>query len=354
MDKRWSLWEYEEEEEEESKKEEKEDEKENGADNEDGAEKCKEIKNEETEKEKLKNPFLLNINEYLVEETNAEEEELLNANSNSASDSIGEEQQPIKFEKDLNLAKVLDRLILYLRIVHSIDFYNITEYQQEDLMPNRLGILHARDKSQPDKKILKSDIDEWIKQFEINIKPYVEYKDKIEVEMAKRLGLKDPEVEVEKFLNENCKELEKDKWLCPLSGKKFKAKEYVHKHIMSKHADKIDNVRKLCEFFNCFVFDPKRPYLPEHPLTRLNNTNNNNNSNNVQNNDQNPQQQKPYYQNRYMQQQTSQQSYFNQNALLPTPSMHHYQNRPNYYQQQNYGYRPNAPPMHHHNMRFKK
>ena len=37
-----------------------------------------------------------------------------------------------------------------------------------------------------------------------------------------RLGPKDVESEVEKFITSNTQELGKDKWLCPLSGKKFK------------------------------------------------------------------------------------------------------------------------------------
>lgn len=36
------------------------------------------------------------------------------------------------------------RIILYLRIVHSVDYYNHCEYPNEDEMPNRCGILHAR------------------------------------------------------------------------------------------------------------------------------------------------------------------------------------------------------------------
>lgn len=49
--------------------------------------------------------------------------------------------------------------------------------------------------------------------------------------------------EVEKFINTNTQELAKDKWLCPLSGKKFKGPEFVRKHIQSKHAEKIEEVR---------------------------------------------------------------------------------------------------------------
>lgn len=50
--------------------------------------------------------------------------------------------------------------------------------------------------------------------------------------------------EVEKFIKANTKELAKDKWLCPLSGKKFKGPEFVRKHIFNKHGDKIEAVKK--------------------------------------------------------------------------------------------------------------
>ncbi|KAG5851998.1 hypothetical protein ANANG_G00057780 [Anguilla anguilla] len=54
------------------------------------------------------------------------------------------------------------------------------------------------------------------------------------------MGRKDTDQEVEKFLSANTQELGKDKWLCPLSGKKFKGPEFVRKHILNKHGDKIE------------------------------------------------------------------------------------------------------------------
>lgn len=50
--------------------------------------------------------------------------------------------------------------------------------------------------------------------------------------------------EVEKFVQANTQELAKDKWLCPLSGKKFKGPEFVRKHIFNKHGEKIEEVKK--------------------------------------------------------------------------------------------------------------
>lgn len=50
--------------------------------------------------------------------------------------------------------------------------------------------------------------------------------------------------EVEKFVQANTQELAKDKWLCPLSGKKFKGPDFVRKHIFNKHGEKVEEVKK--------------------------------------------------------------------------------------------------------------
>ena len=42
----------------------------------------------------------------------------------------------------------------------------------------------------------------------------------------------------------NTKEVARDKWQCPLSGKKFKGPEFVRKHIFNKHAEKVEEVKK--------------------------------------------------------------------------------------------------------------
>lgn len=50
----------------------------------------------------------------------------------------------VDFSRDSSLLRVLDRLILYLRVVHSLDYYNASDYPYEDEMPNRCGIIHVR------------------------------------------------------------------------------------------------------------------------------------------------------------------------------------------------------------------
>ena len=45
--------------------------------------------------------------------------------------------------------------------------------------------------------------------------------DKVDPKLL-QLSLKNPDSEIDKFVLANTRELAKDKWLCPLSGKKFK------------------------------------------------------------------------------------------------------------------------------------
>ena len=50
--------------------------------------------------------------------------------------------------------------------------------------------------------------------------------------------------EVACFVENNIQKLSENKYLCPLSGKKFKGPEFVKKHIFNKHMDKVDACRQ--------------------------------------------------------------------------------------------------------------
>lgn len=47
-------------------------------------------------------------------------------------------------EFDSELARALDQLIIYLRLVYSIDFYAPALYPDESSMPHPCGVLHVR------------------------------------------------------------------------------------------------------------------------------------------------------------------------------------------------------------------
>lgn len=208
------------------------------------------------------NPILNNITDYMIEEASAEEEELLGKNE----DDVEEGEEGNKVVKDDELTRVLDKLLFYLRIVHSVDFYNHSEYPNEDEMPNRCGIMHARG-IPPASNVTINDIDDYCATFEKKMGSFLQPRADLTVEEAGKLGMKNEDDEVEKFVQANTQELGKDKWLCPLSGKKFKGPDFVRKHIFNKHGEKVDEVKKEVQYYNNYLRDPKRPQLPENPKT---------------------------------------------------------------------------------------
>jgi len=206
------------------------------------------------------NPILNNITDYLIEEASAEEEELLGKNNDLEDGEEGEDGN--KIVRDEELVTVLDKLLFYLRIVHSVDFYSCSEYPHEDEMPNRCGIMHARG-IPPTGNVSATDIDDYCANFEKKMGSFLQPRADLTDEEASKLGMKNEEDEVEKFVQANTQELGKDKWLCPLSGKKFKGPDFVRKHIFNKHGEKVEEVKKEVQYYNNYLRDPKRPQLPE-------------------------------------------------------------------------------------------
>jgi hypothetical protein len=109
-------------------------------------------------------------------------------------------------------------------------------------MPNRCGVIHVR--GAPLSSITETELTNFMQQFESRLKPFIDFHEKLDDDEAIKLGAKNEQDEVEKFINANCQEVGKEKWSCPLSGKKFKGPEFVRKHILNKHQDKIDEAKK--------------------------------------------------------------------------------------------------------------
>ncbi|KAM3723165.1 Serrate RNA effector molecule [Dirofilaria immitis] len=211
------------------------------------------------------NPLLKNLTDFLIEEASAEEEELLGISS----EGIVEEDQKVPFQRDDALIARLDRIIIYLRIVHSIDFYNHGEYPNEDVMPNRCGMMHVRGAPPSVSQwgtddngrtlIAQKFVTDFIAGFNSRIETALMSETSLTESELDSLGRKDTEKEVESFITANCVELAKDKWLCPLSGKKFKGPEFIRKHLTTKHGEKLDQVRQEVLYFNNYLTDSKRP-----------------------------------------------------------------------------------------------
>lgn len=168
-----------------------------------------------------------------------------------------DEEDLIEIDAIEDIFNVLDPLILYLRVVHSIDFYAQADYSAyEDEHPNRCLNFHVRGPI-PGRGLSMKTAKDWVTKFnskieELLLQPEVE---NLTEEQAEELGLKNETDEVEKFIEDNTNQLETDKFLCPLSGKKFKGRDYVRKHILNKHGDKINNVKAEVAYFNRYVVD---------------------------------------------------------------------------------------------------
>jgi len=89
-----------------------------------------------------------------------------------------------------------------------------------------------------------TELQDYNRNFEQKIATFCQKSEPLTDDECKALGKKDEEIEVEKFITSNTQELGKDKWLCPLSGKKFKGPEFVRKHIQNKHEEKLQEVKK--------------------------------------------------------------------------------------------------------------
>lgn len=196
-------------------------------------------------------PLLEDIKEHLIEETN-EEEQLLGVDEQNAAD--------FEFIQDPELFKALDRAILYLRVVHSFDYYGLTEYVGEDDMPRKIGLMFSRPTPSPTYGENPRDaLRGLIEGQKACIDSFLDKPSLSEIEQ-KQLGKKNPEEEIENFIYQHTIEKKPgEKYVCKLTKKRFTAPEFVRKHIFNRCKEKLDEVRTEVDFFNNYVADPKRP-----------------------------------------------------------------------------------------------
>lgn len=232
------------------------------------------------------NPLLKNLTDYLVDEGGSEEEALLaetNQNGEDGNENTATNRSiPVVLESDSNLARVLDHLILYLRVVHSVDFYAGTVYPMEDMMPHRCGILHARGDRGLNPTVpggrsaglvfTQREVDDHLHNFELKLRVLIDVPKDLSEDEMKKLGMRDSEKVIEDFIEANTQKRTGKKkpfkvvWVCPLSDKKFREPIFVRKHIFNKHMDKVEAANKdNAIFFNNYLRDPRRPSLPEAP-----------------------------------------------------------------------------------------
>ncbi|KAL5103009.1 hypothetical protein TcWFU_009580 [Taenia crassiceps] len=231
------------------------------------------------------NPLMRNLTDFLIDETASEEEAMLNRSTSKGIDMIDGEGDKtssiIPLDTDSSLLRALDRLIIYLRIVYSIDYYAATLYQLEDLMPHRCGIFHARgtldSRGSNTPTVSQREVNDYIATFNEKMASLLDVPRDLTNEEIEALGARDPEAAAEDFIEANIQKRTSKKkpckvvWVCPLSDKKFREPVFVRKHILNKHMEKVEAAKKdNAIFFNNFLRDPKRPSLPEAPRHLIN------------------------------------------------------------------------------------
>ena len=128
-------------------------------------------------------------------------------------------------------------------------------------MPNKLGLIHVRGPKLMKDKVGPEEVNNY-KKFQENKLRYLTPNVAIVADDKYREEL----VEIGMFIEDNIKDLGNGKFLCPLSGKKFKGRDFVRKHILSRFPDQIDNVRNEAICYNNYLNDARRPrYRPNKP-----------------------------------------------------------------------------------------
>lgn len=78
---------------------------------------------------------------------------------------------------------------MYLRVVHSVDYYNHCEYPNEDEMPNRCGIMHVRG-SPPTAKVTSTELQEYCRNFETKMAAFLQPVATLSTDEFDKLGAK--------------------------------------------------------------------------------------------------------------------------------------------------------------------
>jgi hypothetical protein len=163
------------------------------------------------------------------------------------------------------LVGVLDKVLFYLRVVHSVDWYRATHHPLEDRMPHRLGLLTIRTAASSPVSATADQLRSHLAATGAALETLGADRPLLGPEAVAALGARQEEPEVERFVGANVEQLGADRWLCTLSGKKFKAEEFARKHVVNKFGARVQKVRRQVRFFNAFLADPERPALPERP-----------------------------------------------------------------------------------------
>lgn len=175
--------------------------------------------------------------------------------------------------------RFLDKMLWYLRIVHSFDYYKRSIYRQEDELTLRIGLVHLRDVVD-DMNLEELDINE--------IKAYLQKTEQELVELfpqSQKYVTKDEErynyrsygKVITDELTSYAQRIQKPKsteteevYKCKHCSRVFQKLSDIGRHFVSKHRWAIDAIEVETDFFNAYLFDTSKinPCPPKELLDK--------------------------------------------------------------------------------------
>lgn len=161
--------------------------------------------------------------------------------------------------------KFLDRLLWYLRIVHSFDYYNMSIYKHEDDLTLRMGVIHVRDdpNNMVQDELDKSAIEQFLKKIEHDFSEFGHSQSqKYVTKDEERFNYKSYGKVITDELTSYSQRVQKPKsteteevYKCRHCTKEFQKLSDIGRHFVSKHRWAIDAIELETDFFNAYLFD---------------------------------------------------------------------------------------------------
>lgn len=166
-----------------------------------------------------------------------------------------------KVDRDSNLTRILDRLILYLRIVHSIDYYGCRFDANEDQEPKRIQLIHIRGPESCSRRASSKNLTSYIREFESKLKEMMPQDAKLSDEYVELLGKRDRQEEIDKYVRANIVAAEERGMAqCCMCLKRFTSEEFARVHILERHRDKFEDIKWIVTCFNNSIGAKKNMY----------------------------------------------------------------------------------------------
>lgn len=171
--------------------------------------------------------------------------------------------------------RYLDRLLWYLRIVHSFDYYKKTMYKFEDELTLRMGVIHLRDdSSEPPED--RCAIEDYLLKTSKELQAFgLSQTQRYVTKDEERYNYRSYGRVITDELTSYAQRIQKPKssdteevYKCKHCTKVFQKLSDIGRHFVSKHRWAVDAIEVETDFFNAYLFDATKidPCSPKELL----------------------------------------------------------------------------------------